>query len=85
MGVRGLKKFKLHFMNLTCMDVYKSFWSVQCKKFQLDFLSFFAGNFAGMTIQGVVSDNHARLSELMMMMIRLHDHENFSPFIKFIR
>ena len=56
-------------MNLTCMDVYKSFWSVQCKKFQLDFLSFFAGNFAGMTIQGVVSDNHARLSELMMMMI----------------
>ena len=53
MGVRGLKKFKLHIMNLTCMDVSKSFWSVQCKKFQLDFLSFFAGNFAGMEILNV--------------------------------
>ena len=53
MGVRGLKKFKLHIMNLTSMDVSKSFWSVQCKKFQLYFLCFFAGNFAGMAILNV--------------------------------
>ena len=80
MGVRGLKKFKLHIMNLTSMDVSKSFWSVQCKKFQLYFLCFFCRelrwygnsqcNSARISqYKGLSSDNHARLSELMMMMI----------------
>ena len=41
-------------MNLVCMDVSKSFWSVQCKKSQLDFLFFFlTENFAGAAILNI--------------------------------